>query len=704
MPALNESLADKAARLYWKVGSAVLLMPGEVVRALSCLDRRTLAWATLGLAAILMVSINMIASMLLRDSKVDLTSEKLFTIADGTKRVLAKIDEPISVRVYYSRRLGEVAPVFGKYFERVKAMLEQYRDISRGKVIVTFLEPEPFSDSEDRAVAAGLKGIRLTQDGETAYFGMVASNTTDNDAVVEFFALDREKFLEYDLTKLIGGLANPKKKVVGLISGISMDGSGNPMMPTRQPTPAWMILEQIREFFEIRQIDQTAKALPTDLDVLMVVQPTLLQKETAYAIDQYALTGGRVLFFVDPHSETSPMGPPGLSLPLSVEVDKLMKSWGLAFDASKVTGDRALARRVQFGGGRGAAGAVSEYYAWLQVGKDQINDKDPVAAGIERLQLASAGSFLKAEGATTIVQPIVQTTAAAGYIDTERVRVQPNPIQIARSFVPGTTPLMLAARVGGEAKSAYPDGRPKPEMKPEEKASEDPNATDAEKAEAAAKAEVARAEAAKVEAAKAAEAKANEKPHVASGRVNVIVVADADMLHDQFWVEVRDFLGQQVAVPQSHNAAFVLNALENLSGGEALAGLRGRGISERPFEKVVEIRRNSEERFRQKEEALVAKLKDVQEKLARLETKGGESGAPVTVMLSEKDKQAIETFKAEMLTVRGELRSVKAALRRDIDQLHNWLRGINIAAVPLLIGFGGLMVGLLHRRRRETRA
>ena len=293
MPTTTESFADKAARLYWKVGSAVLLAPGEVVRALSGLDRRTLAWGTLGLAAILMVSVNLIASMLLRDSKVDLTSEKLFTIADGTKRVLAKIDEPISVRVYYSRRLGEVAPVFGKYFERVKAMLEQYRDISRGKVIVTFLEPEPFSDSEDRAVAAGLKGIRLNQDGETAYFGLVASNTTDNDAVVEFFALDREKFLEYDLTKLIGGLANPKKKVVGLISGISMDGGGNPMMPTRQPAPAWMILEQIREFFEIRQIDQTAKALPTDLDVLMVVQPTLLQKETAYAIDQYALTGGR---------------------------------------------------------------------------------------------------------------------------------------------------------------------------------------------------------------------------------------------------------------------------------------------------------------------------------------------------------------------------------------------------------------------------
>ena len=172
------------------------------------------------------------------------------------------------------------------------------------------------------------------------------------------------------------------------------------------------------------------------------------------------------------------------------------------------------------------------------------------------------------------------------------------------------------------------------------------------------------------------------------------------MLHDSFWVEVRDFLGQQVAIPQSHNAAFVVNALENLSGGEALAGLRGRGISERPFEKVVEIRRDSEQRFRLKEEALVAKLKDLQEKLAKLETKGGEGGGPVTVLLNDKEKQAVETFKGEMLQVRGELRAVKAALRRDIDQLDRWLKIVNIAAVPLLIGLGGLVFGIVQRRRR----
>ena len=222
----------------------------------------------------------------------------------------------------------------------------------------------------------------------------------------------------------------------------------------------------------------------------------------------------------------------------------------------------------------------------------------------------------------------------------------------------------------------------------------EPKAADAAKPAASAKSD---------EAPKAADApKPEEKPHVASGRVNVVVVADADMLHDQFWVEVRDFLGQQVAIPQSHNAAFVVNALENLSGGEALAGLRGRGISERPFEKLVEIRRESEARFREKEEGLTAKLKDLQEKLSKLETRGGEGGGPVQVLLSDKDKQAIETFKGEMLQVRSELRSVKAALRRDIDQLDRWLKITNIAAIPLLIGIGGLVFGLMQRRRRSS--
>lgn len=681
-----------AARIGHGISGWSLIAPGEIVRSASRLDRKTLAWGAIALGAVLLLSVNLLSSLLFKNVKADLTQDRLFTISDGTKRVLSKMDEPVNVRLYYTKKLGEVAPLYGKYFERVKALLEQYRDLSNGKLQLALIEPEAFSDAEDRAVAAGLRGVRLNQDGETGYFGLTASNTTDNDTVVEFFSPDRERFLEYDLTKLINGLANPKKRVVGLIAGIPIEGGmGNPMQPMRQPPPAWMVMDQIREFFEVRSLQADLKEIPGDIDVLMLVQPQNLTGDAAYAIDQFALKGGRILAFVDPVPETSPSAPMGMGMQMpspgpDAEFVKLLKTWGVSIDPAQVAGDPALARRVQFGGGRRPT--VTDYLGWLQIDKPQINDKDVLAASIERLNLASAGILTKADGATTDVTPIIETTARGGPIQADKLRFQPDPIALLKDFKSGGAPLMLAARVGGEAKTAFPEGRPKPEPKPEEQAKDTKDgaqpSADSTKA----------AEATKTEPAKA---DPPGKPEIASGKVNIVVIADSDMLNDQFWVEARDFMGQQVAVPLAHNAAFVVNALENLSGGEALAGLRGRGINDRPFERVSEIRRDAERRFREKEQTLVAQLKELQEKVGNMETKGGEGG---TLLLSDKDKQTIEAARTEMIGVRRELRDVKLALRQDIDRLGGWLKFFNVAAIPLVIGIGGLAIGLAQRRRK----
>ncbi len=673
----------KAAKVGHGISGWTLIAPGELVRGAARLDRSTLAWGAIGLAAVLLLAVNLLSALLFKNVKADLTADHLYTISDGTRKVLAKMEEPVNLRVYYTRKLGEVAPLYGKYFERVKALLEQYRDLSNGKLQLAFLEPEAFSDVEDRAVASGLRGVRLNQDGETGYFGMVASNTTDNDASVEFFSPDRERFLEYDLTKLINGLANPKKRVVGLIAGIPIDGGMNPMQPMRQPAQPWMVMEQIREFFEVRTLQPDIKSVPADIDVLMLVQPDGLTADAAYAIDQFALGGGRILAFVDPVAETSPaqggmMGMPMPGAGPNAELLKLLKAWGVGLDPAKAAGDPALARRVQFGGGRRPV--VTDYLGWLQIDKNQINEKDVLAASIERLHLASTGILTKAEGATTDVTPIIETTAKGGELDTEKLRFQPDPLALLRDFKSGGKPLMLAARIAGEAKSAFPDGRPKPpEAKPEDAKDKPPEAPKAEAKDA-----------------KDAKPAEPDKSFIAGGNVNIVVVADSDMLNDQFWVEVRDFLGQQVAVPQAHNAAFVLNALENLSGGEALAGLRGRGINDRPFEMVSEIRRDAERRFREKEQTLVAQLKELQDKVAKMETKGGEGG---NLILSDADKQTIETARGEMIGVRRELRDVKLALRQDIDSLGGRLKFFNIALIPLAIGLGGLAIGLLRRQR-----
>ena len=667
-----------------------------LVARCSRLPRHTLAWASIALALVLLLSVNLFAGSALRNAKADLTQQRLFTISAGTRAMLRTIDEPISFRLYFSKRLGEAAPIYGRYFERVRALLQQYGDISGGRVELAIFDPEPFSDAEDKAVAAGMRGVRLNQDGEVGYFGLVGSNSTDTDATIPFFTTDREAFLEYDLTKLVYTLANPKKRVVGLMTSLPLDGGPmNPMamMGGGRQQPPQTIMEQIRDFFEVRTLAQDVKEIPADVDVLMVAQPDRITPEAAYAIDQFVLGGGKVLALVDPVAEmggrAGPMGmPPSGPSP---EFIKLLKSWGVDFDATKVAGDIAMARRVQFGGG--ARPTVTEYVGWLGLDRRSIDEKDVLSGGIERLNLASAGFFSKAEGATTQVTPILLTSPQAMQIPAEKFGGAPDPVALLRGYKPEGKPLMLAARVSGTVNSAYPDGVPKP-VKTE---------ADDKTKEAGAKQEGAKQDEPKPEAAKDAtpkeddkpDAAAAAKPHKASGRINAIVVADTDMLADQFWVDVREFLGQQVAIPNASNAAFIVNALDNLSGSDALIALRGRGAEDRPFKLVNELRRDSERRYREKEQALTAKLKEVQDQLAKLENTG-EGG---NLILSENDRQSIEKFRGDMLAIRRELREVKRALREDIDRLDGWLKFANIALVPLLIGFGGLGWAAMQRRR-----
>jgi ABC-type uncharacterized transport system involved in gliding motility auxiliary subunit len=647
------------------------------------LPRHTLAWIGLVLGAIILLSVNLFAATAFRSVKADLTQQRLFTISDGTRAVLRNIDEPISLRLYFSKRLGEAAPSYARYFERVRSLLEQYRDISRGQLEIAVFDPEPFSDAEDRAVAAGLRGIRLNTEGETGYFGLTGNNSTDNDASIAFFSNDREPFVEYDVTKLVYNLANPKKRVVGLLTGLPLDGGMAPMamMGGGRPQPPQMVMEQIREFFDVKSINQDAKEIPADVDVLMIAQPDKLTPEAALAVDQFVLGGGKALVFVDPVAELGRMGPMGMG-PGTPTGDfvKILKAWGVDFDATKTAGDIASARRVQFGGG--ARPVVTEYVAWLTLDRSRLDENDVLSGGIERINMSTPGFLSKAEGAKTQVAPLMVTSDRAMQIPADKFAGMPDPVGLLRGYKPEGKPLMLAARITGEANTAFPDGVAKPAAAKPADASTPP---------ADGKAETPKTEP------KAEEAPVLVKPARGSGRINVIVVADTDLLSDQFWVDTREFLGQQVAIPNASNAALVVNALDNLSGSDSLIGLRARGVEERPFKLVNELRRDAEQRYREKEQLLTNKLKDVQGQLAKLES-AGDAGATI---LNESEKQTIEKFRSDMLATRRELREVKRALREDIDRLDGWLKFANIALVPILIGFGGVGWAALQRRRRN---
>jgi gliding motility-associatede transport system auxiliary component len=654
----------------------------RIAKTCASLNRSALAWGGLALAAVILLSVNLVSSISLRNWQTDLTEGQLFTISDGTRQVLRSIDEPITVRVYFSKQLGELAPGQARYFDRVQALLENYRDISGGKLEISYLDPEPFSDAEDRAVAAGLRGVRLNAEGELGYFGLTATNSTDNQETIPFFSPSRASFLEYDVTKLVNALANPKKRVVGVITGLPINGGKNPM--NQQPTPPWLIMDQLREFFDVRMLDQTLTSVPSDIDVLMIVQPTGLTDKAAYAIDQYVLGGGKALVFADPMPEAAYMQTLGKGGGGMKQLAKLLKSWGVGFVDNKVATDIAHARRVQFGQ---TGGPVTEYVAWLALDKRNIDEGDVLSAGIETLNLASPGFLKRIDGAGPTVTPLLHTSPQAMEVDVKKVGPAGDPLALLRNYKPLGHPLVLAARVTGQAKTAFPDGPPGADAAKTDSKTDSKTGTSSSSDAMTKKAD-------HTAAAKPAGTAPNQ---LATGKVNAIVIADTDLMADQFWVDRRELLGQQVVTPTAHNAALVVGALENLSGSDALIALRARGVSDRPFTWVEDLRRDSERQFREKEQALTQKLKKLQDELTQLESSTG--GA---VLLSEEERGAAEKFRAEMLTTRRELRDVKLALRRDIDRLDGWLKFTNIALVPLMIGFGGLGWSFWRVRKRKS--
>lgn len=659
----------------------------------SRLSPSRLAWGGLALAAVTLLSVNLIASEMLGGWKADLTEDRLYTISPGSVAVLNAIEEPIKTQLYFSTKLGQRAPSLARYFDRVRTMLEEFQRISGGKLELEVVDPEPFSDVEEKAMAAGLQGQRLNAEGEIGYFGLVATNATDDEQIIETLSPDRENFVEYDITKMIYALSHPKKRLVGVMTSLPLEGGENPM--TKQPTEPWIIVSQIREFFDVEMVDQAVKEIPERIDVLLVAKPTQLTPEAAYAIDQYALKGGKLLVMVDPMAEAAQLELLQKQGNGNAEIEKLLAGWGVGYDGKKVAADIRHARRVQFG--RSGQGAVTDFVSWLSLGKDSFDQADVLSQGIETLNLASSGFLTALPGATTRMTPILKTSSEAMEIKTEQVGMSADPVALLRNYKPGGKALDLAVRLSGETKSAFPNRDPAATAKSEEK--KDESKADAKPADAASPAD-AKPEAKPADDKAAAAPPAPGSKHVASGRITAIVVADTDLLSDRLWVDRREMMGQQFLTPSASNGAFLVGALENLTGSDDLIALRGRGIKERTFTLVEDLRRDAERQFREKEEALTAKLRTVEEELKKLQT----TAATANTLASEQEKAAIEGFTNQMIETRRELRQVKLSLSQSIDSLDNFLKFANIALVPLLIAAGGIGWSIWRSRRSSSKA
>lgn len=604
------------------------------------------------LASALAVSVIVVFNALVTNVRLDLTENRLFTLSQGTRNILGALEEPITLELYFSRKTLADFPLLMNYAGRVRDLLEEYEAKSGGGIHLKVIEPEPFSEEEDEAVAGGLEGIAVNATGDRGYFGLVGTNSTDDQAVIPFFQTSHEAALEYDLTKLVYGLAHPKKRVVGIVTGLPMFGF--PAMQTQN----WAIVDAMREFFDARDLGPSPDSIDDDVDLLMVVHPKDLKEDAKYALDQYLLAGRNAILFVDPLAEADTSRPdpdaPGTIPDLDSDLEYLFGGWGIEVLKEKVAGDIAAAMRVQT---RGARGPEETYYLpWLRLGKDNLNQEDFTTSELEVIHMGTAGIIEKRDNSPLQMTPLIHTSTRAMAIERDLIFIQRDPNVMLQNFSPENKKLALAARLSGTVKTAYPDGPP--------------GGAD----------------------------QAAQAPFLKEGKINLILVADTDVLTDNFWIRRQNFFGMDIPQSIANNGDFLINAVDNLSGSTDLISLRSRGEYSRPFVVVEEIRLQAEQQFREQEQALRNKLEETEKKILELQSQGGEGG----VILSPEQTKEIERFRDEELRTRKELRSVQHELQKNIERLGARIKFANIGLMPILIALIALGAGLYRLRRRPA--
>jgi ABC-type uncharacterized transport system involved in gliding motility auxiliary subunit len=632
------------------------------------MGKNWLSISSVVVAVVLFFAVNIFGSAGLTQWRFDLTENHLYTLTKGTRHILSGLNEPITLRFFLSREVATNVPAVASYSQRVEDLLREYQRESNSKINLEVIDPEPFSEEEDQAEKYGLKSISVKESSDPLYFGLVGTNSVDDKEIISFFSPSRQKLLEYDLTRLVYQLSETKSPVVGLVSSLPL--KVHPSMTATQQR-SWLIVDQIEKEFKVENIKTDGDSIPDGVDVLMIVHPKQLSDSMLYAIDQFVLSGGRALVFVDPYMEAEARGA-GMSRSES-NLDRLFKKWGIQLVDGKVAADMKFAARVRYQHeGRQVIGA---FPVWLNIQPSYLDSKDVVTANLGNIFLATPGVLKKLDDSKTEVTPLIQTSNQATMLDASLIEGADSPYSIIQAYKPGSKALTLAARISGPVQTAFPDGPPKPGA---DKGSSQNNQESGEKAQSPAKI--------------SGQIKSADD-------INVIVVADADMLHEQFWAQRQNLFGNQIIVPSASNADFVINALENLTGSSDLISVRSRGEFSRPFTKVEQIQQRAELKYRQKEEELRNQLKQTEKSLLALQQ--GKRNEGNELMLTEKQQKEIEKFRNEKVRIRGELRNVQHQLRKDIDLLEGWLKFVNIGLLPLLIVIGATFISIERSRRRR---
>ena len=617
-------------------------------------NRSFFSVGVLVLMAVLFVTLTMLSSVFLKGMRLDLTKNGLYTLSDGTLNILENMDEPVNLYLYFSEDVSRELPQFRSYARWAGEMLEEFVDHSGGKLTLRRVDPVPFSPQEDQAAQYGLQGVPVGNAGDKLYFGLVGTNSLDGQQMMPFLQPDKEKFLEYDLAKIVSSLSHPKHKKMGLISALDMKPGFD--MATQSAREAWIIYQQFSQVFDLQDISPDSDVLPVDLDLLVLVHPGDLSEGMLYQVDQFVLRGGRVLAFMDPMAESDLGGDPNdhmarMNAGGSSTLEPLLQAWGVGFDTSRVIGDRAYALQVTIAQGQPPV----RHLGILSVSTDGMNATDVATADLQSVNFSSAGWLAALENAETAFEPLVQTSENAAPIEAARLRFLSDPKNLSVGFEPTGDRYALAARITGQTRSAF-----------EQPAEGAPLVTHLTGSEA-------------------------------SG-INVVLFADTDVLTDRLWVQKQNFLGQVVVNSFADNGTLVANIAEQMLGSSDLIRIRTRASTNQPFDRVDALKLSAENRFRDTEQRLQAELEETERTLTEMQS--SRQDGELTVMTPDQ-QQEIQRFVDRKLQIRAELRQVQHDLSRDIEALGMRLKFINIALVPVLIIIISLVLGHMRRRRRE---
>ncbi|TAN07396.1 MAG: ABC transporter [Rhodanobacteraceae bacterium] len=588
-------------------------------------------WWALPLLAVVYVLLVLGASRWLGSERIDLTRDHLYTLSPGTLDIIEHLQQPIDLTLYFSDRASHSLPQLRAYHQRVVHMLDQVVRHSHGKIHLTQVDPQPFSEDEDRATAAGLTSVRGEGTGQAIFFGLAGRNAGDGrSSAIPFFLPAKEPFVEYDIARLLHDLSITHKPRVAIYSGLPIwggtDANGNNL-------PAWTALQQVQQLFDVQRLDASSLASlgNTDADVLVLIQPTGLTHADFRAIDRYVQDGGHLVAYVDPDSEVDGG--------VASDLQPLFQAWGVAFDPDRVLLDRSRALTVQ----SPTTGTSVRDPSVLGLTGDELNRRDPVTKALSMIDVAATGYFGLLPGATIRLDPLIQSTTEAMVVPTQRVRSS-DPGALYKDYVPGGEHYAIAVRLKGELPDAFPGDAP-------------------------------------------------ARPP--TGKPQVILVGDTDLLSDRLWVQPSPTLGQTLMSPFANNGDFFVNTIDDLAGPSNLIAIRGRAVSERRFTRVDTLRRQADEKFKAKQLELQAELSDTEGKLDAL--KHGAQGRGRTAA----QKAAVEQFLRRKLEIRGELRAVQRSLDADIQRLSMELKFVDILLMPILVALIGLLYGLWRVRRRR---